>query len=203
MARRMRPWTKASIVTGCLALGLLTGCKQQAASTPAPPIPEVSIIVVAAQDVPDEPEFIGQTESSRPVEIRSQVTGILKAWFFKEGRDVKQGDRLYQIDPVPFHAAMLSVKAKVAQSEARLIQAKQNLARVKPLLAEQAVSTKDVDDAVAEGLAAKAALEGAKAELVKATFDLDNTLTIAPIDGMIERTRVYEGRLVSAPKLIC
>jgi membrane fusion protein (multidrug efflux system) len=186
------------MVCGWLALALLPGCKQEAGSAPAPQAPEVGIVVAAAQDVPDEPEFIGQAESSRPVEIRSQVTGILKQWFFKEGRDVKKGDRLYQIDPVPFHAAMLSAKAKVAQSEARLVQAKQNLARVKPLLAEQAVSTKDVDDAVAEELAAKAALEGAKAELVKAKFDLDNTLIIAPISGMIERTRVYEGRLVSA-----
>jgi membrane fusion protein (multidrug efflux system) len=179
-------------------LALLPGCKQEAGSAPALPVPEVGIVVATAQDVPDEPEFIGQAESSRPVEIRSQVTGILKQWFFQEGRDVKKGDRLYQIDPVPFHAAMLSAKAKVAQSEARLVQAKQNLARVKPLLAEQAVSTKDVDDAVAEELAAKAALEGAKAELVKAKFDLDNTLITAPINGMIERTRVYEGRLVSA-----
>jgi len=126
------------------------------------------------------------------------VTGILRKWFFKEGGDVKKGDRLYQIDPIPFHAAMLSAKAKMSQSEARLVQAKQNLARVKPLLAEQAVSTKDVDDAVAEELAAKAALEGARADLVKARFDLDNTLITAPIDGMIERTRVHEGRLVSA-----
>lgn len=198
MARRMRSSILALILTGCFALAFLPGCKQQGESSPAPPVPEVGIIVAAAQDVPDEPEFIGQAESSRPVEIRSQVTGILKAWFFKEGRDVKKDDRLYQIDPVPFHAAMLSAKAKVAQSEARLVQAKQNLARVKPLLAEQAVSTKDVDDAVAEELAAKAALEGAKAELVKAKFDLDNTLILAPIDGMIERTKVYEGRLVSA-----
>ena len=198
MARQMRSAIPASILTACLALALLTGCKQQAGTSPAPPVPEVGIIVATAQDVPDEPEFIGQAESSRPVEIRSQVTGILKAWFFQEGRDVKKGDRLYQIDPVPFHAAMLSAKAKVAQSEARLVQAKQNLARVKPLLAEQAVSTKDVDDAVAEELAAKAALEGAKAELVKAKFDLDNTLILSPIDGMIERTKIYEGRLVSA-----
>jgi membrane fusion protein (multidrug efflux system) len=178
-------------------LVLLSACKQEAAPQ-APPIPEVGIIVVSAQDIPDEPEFIGQTESSRPVDIRSQVTGILKKWFFTEGRDVKKGDRLYQIDPIPFHAVMLSAKARMSQSEARLVQAKQNLARVKPLLAEQAVSTKDVDDAVAEELAAKAALEGAKADLVKAKFDLDNTLIIAPIDGMIERTRVHEGRLVSA-----
>lgn len=198
MTSRSQLFTIAPMIYGVFALALLPGCKQEAGSAPALPIPEVGIVVATAQDVPDEPEFIGQSESSRPVEIRSQVTGILKAWFFKEGREVKKGDRLYQIDPVPFHAAMLSAKAKVAQSEARLVQAKQNLARVKPLLAEQAVSTKDVDDAVAEELAAKAALEGAKAELVKAKFDLDNTLIVAPISGMIERTRAYEGRLVSA-----
>lgn len=42
--------------------------------------------------------------------------------------------------------------------------------------------------------------EAAKGDLVKAQFDLDNTLTliVAPIDGLIERTRYYEGRLVTA-----
>jgi membrane fusion protein (multidrug efflux system) len=182
----------------CVTVAGLLGCKQEAASTPAPPIPEVQVITVTTQSVPDEPEFIGQTESSRPVEIRSQVTGIIKEWSFQEGRDVKKGARLYQIDPVPFQAALFSAKAKVAQAGARLVQADQNLARVKPLLAEQAVSQKDVDDAVAEELAAKAALEAAKGDLVKAKFDFDNTLITAPIDGMIERTRVYEGRLVAA-----
>ena len=176
----------------------LLGCKQEAASLPATSPPVVEVVTVTPQSLPDEPEFIGQAESSRPVEIRSQVTGIIKERFFPEGRDVKKGARLYQIDPLPFRAAAASAKAVVAQTEARLVQARQNLARVKPLLAEQAVSQKDVDDSVAEELAALAALESAKAQLVKAKFDLDNTLITAPIDGMIERTRVYEGRLVSA-----
>lgn len=196
---RMHGSTSGMVVT-LLALGLtgMLGCKQEAASTPARPVPEVSVVTVSTQTIPDEPEFIGQTESSRPVEIRSQVTGILKERFFTEGRDVKKGDPLYQIDPIPFKAAASSAKAKVAQAEARLVQAKQNLARVKPLLAEQAVSQKDVDDAVAEQLAARAALEAAKADLVKAKFDLDNTLITAPISGRIERSRLYEGRLISA-----
>jgi membrane fusion protein, multidrug efflux system len=176
----------------------LPGCKQEAGSAPASPTPpEVAIITVTMQTVPDEPEFIGQAESSRPVEIRSQVTGIIKERFFQEGRDVKKGDRLYQIDPVPFRAAVASAKAMVAQAKARLVQARQNLERVKPLLREQAVSQKDIDDAVAEELAAKAALEAAKGQLVQAQFELDNTLITAPISGLIERTRAYEGRLVS------
>ena len=165
---------------------------------PAQQVPQVEVITIATQRVPDEPEFIGQAEASRPVEIRPQVTGILKAVLYREGRDVKQGDRLYQIDPIPFQGAAASAKAKIAQAEARLVQAKQDLARVKPLLAEQAVSQKDVDDAVAGDLAAEAALQGAKADLIKTQFDLDNTLITAPIDGLIERSRYYEGRLVSA-----
>ncbi len=181
----------------CLLLAV-TGCKQETASMPPPGPPEVEIVTVSTQSVADEPEFIGQAESSRPAEIRSQVTGILKEFYFQEGRDVKKGDRLYRIDPVPFEAAYASAKAKVAQAEARLVQAKQNLARVKPLLVEQAVSQKDVDDAIAEDLAAKAALQGAKADLIKAKFDFDNTLITAPISGMIERSKIYEGRLVSA-----
>jgi membrane fusion protein (multidrug efflux system) len=187
----------AAIVVVVATVGL-QGCKKEAASTPPRPIPEVQVVTVEPQSVPDEPEFIGQAEASRIVEIRSQVTGIIKERYFAEGRDVKKGDRLYLIDPVPFRAAVLSAKGRVSQAEARVVQAKQDLARVKPLLAEQAVSQKDVDDAVAEELAAKATLEAARGDLVKAKFDLDNTLITAPIDGLIERTRYYEGRLVTA-----
>jgi membrane fusion protein (multidrug efflux system) len=188
-------------VSTCLAfaaIALSVGCKPEVGSMPPQEMSQVEVITVETQTIPDEPEFIGQAEASRPVEIRSQVTGILKAVLYPEGRDVKKGDRLYQIDPIPFKAAAASVKAKIAQAEARVVQAKQNLARVKPLLAEQAVSQKDVDDAVAEELSANAALQGAQADLIKTQFDLDNTLITAPITGLIERSRYYEGRLVSA-----
>jgi membrane fusion protein (multidrug efflux system) len=171
------------VLAGLAALA--AGCKQDAASKPSPPLPEVQVLTVTAQEIPDEPELIGQSESSRPVEIRSQVTGILKERYFTEGRPLKKGAKLYRIDPVPFRAAAASARAKIAQAEARLIQAQQHLARVKPLLKEQAVSQKDVDDAVAEDLSAKAELESARAELVKAEFDMSNTLIVAPIDGLI------------------
>ncbi len=160
-----------------LFLLLLAGCSAETPPTPAQPIPQVEVITVTTQTVADDPEFIGQTQAFRPVEIRSQVTGIIKEVFFTEGRNVKKDDRLYLIDPLPFKAIYLSGKARVAQAhaQARLVQAEQDLARVKPLLEEQAVSRKNVDDAVAERLAAKAALEAAQSDLVKAKFDLDKT----------------------------
>ncbi len=177
---------------------MASSCRPDGGSAPPQMVPSVEVVTVATQSVPDEPEFIGQAQASRPVEIRPQVTGILKQVFYAEGRDVKKGAKLYQIDPVPFQAAAASARAKVAEAEARLMQAEQQLARVKPLIAEQAVSQKDLDDAMAEQLAATAALQGAKAELIRADFDYRNTIVTAPIEGLIERSRFYEGRLVSA-----
>jgi membrane fusion protein, multidrug efflux system len=179
-------------------LGMVTGCEQNGAAPPPPDPPTVHVVTVTTQTVADEPEFIGQTEAYRPVEIRSQVTGIIKKVFFTEGRNVQAGDRLYIIDPVPFKGEYLSAKAKVSQAQARLVQANRDLERVKPLLEQNAVSQKDVDDAVAEQLAAKAALEAAQGDLVKSRFDLGNTLIVAPVSGRIGRSRFYEGRLVSA-----
>lgn len=172
------------VILGLLVLSLAqgAGCKQEAGSAHAPQVPRVEVVTVTSQTIPDEPEFIGQAEASRPVEIRSQVTGLLKALLYQEGRDVKKGAPLYQIDPVPFQAAVALAKAKIAEAEARFVQARQDLARVKPLLAQQAVSQKDVDDAMAGGLAARALLQGAHAELTKAQFDLDNTLITSPIE---------------------
>lgn len=194
----MMPPTR--MITG-IGLGLLLiafgGCSSKPPDA-VQPVPEVEVITVTTKTVPDEPEFIGQTQAFRPVEIRPQVTGIIKKVFFTEGRNVKENDKLYLIDPVPFRAAYLSSNARVAQTQARLVQAQQEAARVKPLLEEQAVSQKNVDDAVAEMLSAKAALEAAQSDLIKAKFDLDNTLIVAPVNGRIGRSHFYEGRLVSA-----
>ena len=125
-----------------LAMGaalFLLSCKGEVQSSPAPQVPEIGVLTVTPTSVPDEPEFIGQAEASRIVEIRSQVTGIIQERYFQEGREIKKGDRLYRIDEVPFRAAVASATGRVSQSQARVVQAKQNLARVKPLLAEHAM----------------------------------------------------------------
>ncbi|MBX3615536.1 efflux RND transporter periplasmic adaptor subunit [Nitrosomonas sp.] len=185
-----------------VCLILLAGCAEKPPENSSAPAPQVEVITVTTQAVQDEPEFIGQTEAFRPVEIRSQVSGIIKKVFFIEGRNIKRGDRLYLIDPVPFNAIYLSSKAKVAQAQARLDLAKQDLARVLPLLEQQAVSKKNVDDAQAEVRGAKAALEAAQNDLIKAKFDLDNTIITAPVNGRIGRSQFYEGRLISAQETL-
>jgi membrane fusion protein (multidrug efflux system) len=89
-------WKLPAMVCACLAIAGVAACKKEVASSVTAHLPEVKVVTVAAQTVADEPEFLGETEASRVVEIRSQVTGLLKERFYTEGRDVKQGDKLYQ-----------------------------------------------------------------------------------------------------------
>lgn len=179
----------------CLAIGC---ADKPEADSSASSVPQVEVITIKTQSIADEPEFIGQAQSFRPVEIRSQVSGIIKQIFFTEGRNIKKGDRLYLIDPVPFKAAYQRNQANVAQAKVRLKQAQQDLARVRPLLEKKAVSKKNIDDAEAEVHAAKAILNAAQNELTKAKFDLDNTLITSPVNGRIGRSQFYEGRLIEA-----
>lgn len=65
--RRIIPQLSSCLVFAVIALS--TGCKQEAGSMPAQPVPQVEVVTVQTQVVPDEPEFIGRAEASRPVEI--------------------------------------------------------------------------------------------------------------------------------------
>ncbi len=190
--------TIINIRTGVLLIVFLAGCSMQSSTDSQPPVPQVYVTTVTTRTIVEEPEFIGQTESFRPVEIRSQVNGIIKKIFFTEGRNIKKGNKLYLIDPVPFDAVYKNSRALVTQARARLDQANKDLARVQPLLKQKAVSKKEVDDAAVEVRSARAALEAAQNVMIKAKFDLDNTLITAPVEGRINRSQFYEGRLVEA-----
>ena len=103
------------------------------AQQPAPPPVEVTTVSAAPQTTPATFEFTGKTESSRSVEIRARVSGFLERRVYQEGSSVKAGQVLFEIDKKPFLAQLQAAKAELAQQQARLLVAKQNLARVKPL----------------------------------------------------------------------
>src|SRR2546427_9773445 len=94
MANGARKLRLALSLLLCVGVAGFLGCKQEAGSAPARPLPEVGVITAAAHTIHDDPEFIGPAEASRFVAIRSQVTGIIKNFFLRRGREVKQGDRL-------------------------------------------------------------------------------------------------------------
>jgi membrane fusion protein (multidrug efflux system) len=141
-------------------------------------------------------ELVGQAAGFQDVEIRARVEGFLETVAFTEGTLVRKGQLLYTIDPKPLQAAAANAKANLATWQARLEKSKNDVARLKPLAAQQAVSQQELDNALAAQDASVAQVDAAKAALEKAEFDLSYTTISAPLDGLIGTTKVKAGNLV-------
>jgi membrane fusion protein (multidrug efflux system) len=149
------------------------------------------------KDVPVYMEWIGSLDGNVNAVIRPQVTGYLIRQNYREGDLVKQGQPLFEIDPRTFEAAVEEAKGVRAQQAARYDTTKANLARIKPLAARNAVSQKDLDDAVGADLTAKAGLEAAEASLKTAQLNLGFTRMTSPITGIAGIAKAQIGDLLS------
>ena len=174
---------------------LLAACGEKAAP-PAPPPATVAVVTVAPAALTLSSELPGRTEASRIAQVRARTAGIVLKRVFQEGGDVKAGEVLFRIDPAQFQASYDSAQAAVAKAEANLAQADLKVKRYKPLLAAQAVSQQEYDDAVTAQKQAAADLATGKAARTNANLTLGYATVTAPISGRISRALVTEGALV-------
>ncbi|TCG03293.1 efflux transporter periplasmic adaptor subunit, partial [Paraburkholderia steynii] len=179
-----------------LALASLTACKKASTEPPRPTV-EVTVVTVRQQETPVDFEFTAQTQSSREVEIRARVDGFLERRMYTEGALVKEGQVLFVMDKKPFEAALQSAKGALAQQQARLLVTKQNLARVIPLAAQNALSKKDLDDATGNEKQAEAAVIAAQGEVRTAELNLSYCTIRSPLLGLSSFARVQDGSYVT------
>jgi membrane fusion protein (multidrug efflux system) len=215
---------------------LLFGCGKEEKVQPQPSIVEVAEVI--QKDVPVYSEWVGTTDGLVNAIIRAQVQGYLIKQNYTEGDLVRKGQVLFEIDPREFEAALDQAKAFLSQSkgsveqaraalekakaevsvqDARWTTAKANLARVRPLAEQNAVSKKDLDDAIGVELstrsavdAAKAAVDAAQANIVaaeaqvlgaqanvdKAQLNLSFTRVTSPVEGIAGIAKAQIGNLV-------
>lgn len=197
MQKRYRVGFLATVV---VAAGfLLNGCgKTGAAPMPKMPPPEVGVVVVQPQRVALTTELSGRTSAFLVAEVRPQVGGIIQKRLFTEGSDVGAGEVLYQIDPSSYQAAYASARAFLGKAEAALIPVRLKAERFKQLVAINAVSKQDYDEASAAVKGVEAEVEVAKAGVETARINLAYTSVKAPIAGRIGRSSVTTGSLVTA-----
>ncbi|HEY3276662.1 MAG TPA: efflux RND transporter periplasmic adaptor subunit [Syntrophorhabdaceae bacterium] len=177
-----------------LAMLMLTGCGKKQQETKGPPVVEVAAVI--QQDVPVYKEWVGSTDGIINATIRAQVQGYLIKRNYSEGDFVKKGQVLFEIDPRPFQAALDQAKGNLGMAEAGWSQAKANLARIKPLAAENAVSQKDLDDAVAAEQSGRASVQSNQAAVEKARLELGFTKIVSLVDGIAGIAKAQIGDLV-------
>jgi len=191
----------AAAAAATAVLLALTACGKGAApgagaGGAAPPPPEVGVVVATPTNVGLITELPGRLEASRVSQVRARAAGILLERLFKEGSDVKAGQPLFRIDPAPYAAALRSAEASLARAEANAAQAKALAERYKPLVAANAVSKQEYDNAVASQKTAEADVGVSRAAVTTAKINIGYAAVTAPISGRIGRALVTEGALV-------
>ena len=184
----------AGLAAACL---VATACGDKVPPAPAAAPVEVTAVTVTPRDVPDVFEFVGKTESSRKVNINARVEGFLDRRVYQEGAMVREGDVLFLMERKPFEARLEAARAALGEQQARLQTANANLARIRPLAAQNAVSQKDLDDAVGQQQAAAAAVEAARADVINAELNLSYCTIRSPVSGLSSFAQVQEGTYVS------
>lgn len=178
-------------VLACILL--VAGCKKPETSVATTQTIEVTAVKVEPRDVPITFEWLAQTESSRQVEIRARVAGILEKRVYKEGAVVQEGQVMFEMERKPFEAKLDGAKAELGVEEARLANARQTLERVQGLSEKSVVSRQALDEAVNTEREAAAAVLAAKAKVAEAELNLSYTTIRAPITGLSSFATKHDG----------
>jgi membrane fusion protein, multidrug efflux system len=185
-------------MTGIFAAGILAFAGMPVARAqlnPGPPA--VGVMEAIKRPIIESNEFLGRIEAVSRVNVVARVTAFLEKRNFVEGAEIKTGDLLYELERGPFEADLESKKAQVAQLQATLVNAKLTTDRAKTLLGGPAGQQSTVDAAVANQQSLEAQIQAAQAQVDLSQINLDYTQIRSPIDGMIGRTAVTEGNVVT------
>lgn len=193
--RKMNCFCIAVVLALCLVL--TAGCGKKGDKPQGQAVPEVTTIIVQAKDTPVTTEFLGKTESSRQVEIRTRVNGFLEKRVYQEGSVVKAGQVMFEIEKPPFEASLQQARGDLAVQQARLSTAKVNLARIKPLAEKNAISKKDLDDAIGKEQEAEAAVLESEGRVRQAELNLGYTTIRSPVTGLSSQSKKQEGSYLS------
>ncbi len=163
-----------------------------------PPPPEVTVAEVRAEEITEWDEYQGEFEAIDAVEVRPRVSGYLVRVAFTEGKEVRKGDVLFEIDPQPYQAALDERRADLTREQARLSLTERDAERGERLAAAKAISQEELDTRLTLVSEARAAVEAAEAAVRAAELDLGYTKVRSPVDGRTSRAEVTEGNLVTS-----
>jgi len=182
-----------------LPLALGAGCSRTASARGGgPPAVPVSVAEARLATVADRVDAVGSVEPYETVSVKAQAGGQITAVRFQEGRDVKAGDLLFQIDPRPYQAALSQAQAALARDQAQASKAAADEARAESLFKQGVLSKEEHDQAISVAQAQKATVAADEAALENARLNLAYAEVRSPISGRTGSVLVHEGNVVKA-----
>ena len=164
---------------------------------PAPPPPQVTVAPVQAEELTEWDEYQGWFEAVDVVEVRPRVSGYIERVAFVDGREVRRGDVLFQIDRRQYAAVLDARQAELTRARARLALTQNDVERGQRLVSVRAISQEEFDTRLTLASEAQAAVAAAQAGIRAAELDLSFTTVRSPVTGRVGRAEITEGNLVT------
>lgn len=214
---------KHIVIPISVSIILITGCSKKKAAPVAQTVP-VTVSTVVQKDVPVEISNVANVQAYSTVTVFAQVAGLLNKAYIKEGQDVKAGELLFTIDPVPFEIALRKTEATLDKDmalnkqavatlnkdSAQLINAKVETQRYANLIKNGVVDQEEYDSTrtTSEALEATVQADIASIKSTEETIRSDKTdvenakvelgyCTIrSPMDGRVGSFMIYPGNVI-------
>jgi len=169
------------------AIGYVVFAPARVTTAPArPPVP-IMVATVTRRPVPVRIDTIGTVQTIANVVVKSRVDGYITDVLIKDGQFVKSGEVMFKLDD-------RAARAQLEQMKAQLQNAKRDVARYRPLVAQAFVSRQVYDTAVANEEALQAQADNLQAQLTYYTI-------VAPIDGRAGTINIKTGNSIKANDL--
>lgn len=169
-------------IAGVVAIRKIPRKDRSAPASPEPPV-NVTIMTVPSEDIADTFELPAVVEPNRVVTVSAEFEGRIERIPCKEGSEISTGDLLIELNSDLIRPAVEMAKAQVRRDEIEYD-------RMKKLVADDATSRRDLDDATTRLAISKAQLDEVKSRL-------ERTSILAPLGGVLNDLPVEEGEYVS------
>ena len=138
----------------------------------------------------------GNTAAYNSVDLEARVQGSLETISYVDGAQVKKGDILFTVEPLPYYAKLQQATAAVAGAQAQLRNSQVELDRQQTLRRQNVNTQRDLDNAQANLDVAQANLDQANANQQLAAITYSYTRVMAPFDGTATAHLKSVGELV-------
>ena len=161
-----------------LSLTALFGCSDSEATIAQKQTRPIQVIQLEPLSHQVEKSFTGKLQSSETAGVAFRVPGTIQKMMVSVGDSVKKGQPLAQLDPHDYQVAL-------EELQARALEAKSELVRVKQAIADNAIADVNLDRAISGYERSEAAVKVVEQNIRRAKDSIRYTQLLAPFDGVV------------------
>jgi multidrug efflux system membrane fusion protein len=143
-------------------------------------------------------DALGTVTARNTAVVHARVDGLLQRINFTEGRQVKAGELLAEIDPRPFDAALAQARGQLQRDQALLESARIDLKRYQSPGVQESIPQQQVDAQASLVHQYEGAVQSDQGTVANAQLQVDFTRISAPISGRAGLRQVDVGNMVHA-----